>query len=124
MTDETAKPILYLKQNCPFCLKLKLFALEAGLQDELSVREFAPGDAEETAIRAELDSKVEKVTFPTAQLQPGEYMTDSDGIVDALAARYDRDLSKLPVFQSYVSGAFKKMMEFFKECQELKAAKT
>ncbi|WEK48197.1 MAG: glutathione S-transferase domain-containing protein [Candidatus Andeanibacterium colombiense] len=120
MTDFT--PTLYLKEYCPFCLKVRIAVIEAGLQDQVEIRQFTPGTAEEDAIRAELAPHFEKITFPTAQLEPGVYIGDSDAIVDALLARAKVEKSSLQVLDSYLNGAFKSMMGLYRENRELKAA--
>ena len=38
---ETFKPIVYLKQHCPFCMKIRLFILEASIGADVQTREFA-----------------------------------------------------------------------------------
>lgn len=122
MTDSRFKPIVYLKQNCPFCMKVRLFLLEAGLGEAVETRNFAPGEPEEAAIRAELSPHFEKPSFPAAQLEPGRYLADSDEIVARLAAWSGRDLATMPVYRNYVDGPFAGMMRLWKENQELKAA--
>lgn len=119
MTDFT--PTVYLKQNCPFCLKVRIALLETGLKDEVAVREFAPGSDEENAIREELAPHFEKVTFPSAQLEEGKYINDSDPIVDALLDRANAEKADLPTLSSYLNGAFPNMMKLYRENAELKA---
>lgn len=120
MTDFT--PTLYLKQYCPFCLKVRIAVIEAGLENQVAVRQFAPGTDEEEAIRAELALHFEKVTFPSAQLEPGEYVSDSDAIVDALLDKVGVDKASLPVLDSYLNGAFASLMKLYRENMELKKA--
>jgi glutathione S-transferase len=120
MSDTPFKPVLYLKQNCPFCLKLRIFLLEAGLLGTVTLNEFAPGSAGEAAIRAELAGKVEKITFPTAKLTPDSYLTGSDEIVAALAAQAGVDLATLPTYRSYLDGAFKTMQTLYMDNIALK----
>ena len=120
MTDTTFAPVLYVKEKCPFCLKVRLFLLEAGLLGGVEVREFAPGTAEEQAIKAELAPHMEKVGFPAAQVEAGRYMTDSDGIIAHFAAQAKTEPGRLPVFNAYVGGAFAQLFELYKENMELK----
>ena len=114
------RPVIYLKAKCPFCMKIRIFLLESGLRDQVEVRDFAPGDAQEQAIRDELAPHLEKVSFPAAQLKPGQYMTDSDGIIRELAAGEGQDPAHMPVLQAYLDGPFQSMMNLYKENQELK----
>jgi len=122
MTDNTPKPIVYFKQNCPFCLKVRLFLLEAGMMEHVEVRDFTAGTKQEEDIRAELAQHLDKVSFPAAQLEPGRYVAESDDIIAFLAAKSGRDPASMPVLSNYVEGPFKTMMSLWKENQELKAA--
>lgn len=122
MTDNTFKPIVYLKENCPFCLKVRLFLLESGLASEVETRDFVPGTEQEEAIRSELSAHFEKVSFPTAQLEPARYVAESDDIVAFFAAKAGRDPAGMTVFRNYVDGAFSMAMKLWKENQELKKA--
>lgn len=122
MTGHAFKPIVYLKQNCPFCLKIRLFLLEAGLTDEVDVRDFAAGAPDEEAVRAELSPHLEKITFPAAHIEAGRYIAESEDILSALAARFGREPASLPVYRNYVEGSFAMAMKLWKENQELKAA--
>lgn len=122
MNNPAFKPIVYLKQNCPFCLKIRLFLLEAGMNQDVETRDFAPGTPQEDAIRGELAPHLEKVSFPSAQLEPGRYVTESDDIVAFLAAKSGRDPADLPVYTNYVEGPFAMAMKLWKENQELSKA--
>ncbi|KAA0116690.1 glutathione S-transferase domain-containing protein [Methylobacterium sp. P1-11] len=120
MTDATFKPTVYLKTGCPFCLKVRLFLLETGQLDQVVLREFVPGDDEVTAIRALLAPVVEKVTFPTAELTPGRFTTESDAIVAYFAKLAGVDPDALPTYRSYLDGVHKGMQSLFRENLQLK----
>ncbi|ANL31933.1 thioredoxin-like protein (plasmid) [Rhizobium phaseoli] len=122
MSDHLFKPVLYLKENCPFCLKIRIFVLEADISDDVQIRDFAPGSEDENVIRAELLPHLDKVSFPAGQLQPGRYATESDDIVAFLAARSGRDTAAIPVYRNYVDGIFATAMKLWKENQDLKKA--
>ena len=47
------RPVVYLKEKCPFCMKVRILLLESGLQDHVEVKDFAPGADQEKAIRGE-----------------------------------------------------------------------
>ena len=98
---ESFRPVVYLKSTCPHCLKLRIFLLEAGLEDRFEQRMFTQGDAGEEGIRAELAPHFEKVTFPTAQLEAGAYMQESDAIIAELARREQVDIAALDIFDAY-----------------------
>jgi glutathione S-transferase len=114
------RPVVYLKEKCPFCMKVRIFLLESGLRDEVEVKDFAPGTEQEQAIRGELESHFDKVSFPAAQLEPGSCMADSDGIIQQLAARTGQDPKQMPVLQAYLEGPFQSIMTLFRENMELK----
>lgn len=122
MIDTHFKPIVYLKQNCPFCMKVRLFLLEAGMEDDVETRDFAPGTPEEEVIRTEILPHVEKASFPTAQIEPGRYIAESDAIVSFLAETSGRDPAHMTVFRNYVDGPFTMAMSLWKENMELKKA--
>jgi hypothetical protein len=114
------KPILYLKKGCPFCFKLRLFLLEAGLLDGFVLREFAENSADEKVLHGELSRHFDKVSFPSAQVEPGRYMKDSDALITFFADKNGIDPRRLPTFQEYVSGPFRTIMSLFKENSALR----
>ncbi|MBB4008230.1 thioredoxin domain-containing protein [Allorhizobium taibaishanense] len=120
MSEPTFKPILYLKENCPFCLKVRLFVLEAGMMSDVVIRDFVADTAEESAIRAELSPHFEKVSFPSAQLEPGLFIAESDDIVAFLATKAGRDPAGMTVYRNYTDGVFTMAMKLWKENQDLK----
>jgi glutathione S-transferase len=120
MTVTPFTPVVFLKAGCPFCLKVRLFLLEAGQIDQVVLREFVVGTEEETAIRDLLGPVVEKVTFPTAELAPGAFSTESDAIVSHFAERAGVEASALPTYQSYLTGVFKSLQSLYRENIELK----
>lgn len=91
--NHTFMPVVYLKAGCPFCLKLRLMLLEAGLTGSVEIRQFIPGHAEEKAVRNELESHLEKITFPAAQVAPGQFLTDSAVIIAHFATAAHLDIA-------------------------------
>lgn len=122
MTEDTFRPVLYLKQGCPFCLKVRIAVLETGWADALDIRIFIPGTSEEEAIRSELKGKLENITFPVAQLDPGYYFAESDVIVTELIKRVGRTLPDLPVYDAFLQTAFQPLMRLNQENKAFKAA--
>jgi aromatic ring-opening dioxygenase catalytic subunit (LigB family) len=107
--------IFYCKENCPLCLQVRLFLLEAGLLDKVEIREFARGSAQEQAIRAELAAHLDRVSFPAAQIAPGRYITESDAIIAYLAAQTGRDPAHMPVLRAYREAALKPVLRLRQE---------
>ena len=120
MTETAVAPTLYVKDGCPFCLKVRIFMLEAGLLDRFHVREFVVGSDEEQVIRTELAPHVEKISFPTALLASGEYLSESDAIIARFAEAAEVDPTTLPTFRAYASGVMPQMMSMFRENMEMK----
>ena len=118
MADFT--PTLYLKDKCPFCFKVRVALLEAGLWDKVNVREFVTGEPEEAAIRETLAPHFEKVTFPAAEVAPGKYLADSDGIIAELLATAGKKPEDMTALSAYLRGPFASMMTLYKENSELK----
>src|SRR3546814_2562119 len=70
MTDTAFRPTLYLLDPCPFCFKVRVFLMEAGLTEKVEIRSFGQGEEME-AVRAELAPHLSKISFPAAELEPG-----------------------------------------------------
>jgi len=101
------KPIAYLRTDCPFSFKFLLFISEAKLIDKFEIVKADPAakDFEET--KAKLAAATgKKATFPTVQIEPNVYKSDSDELVAHYAKLNDIDLNKLPAFAFYMSGIF------------------
>ena len=120
MSDAAFRPVVYLKKACPFSLKVRLFLLESGLLDKVDVHEVAPDTREDAAVRQELEPHFDKVSFPSAQLAPGHYISDSDTIVREFAKMVGADPERLPTLKMYKDGAFQQLMNLYKENAELK----
>jgi len=114
-------PTLYLKQGCPFCFKLRLFLLEAGLLDRAQIEEFVPDTPGEAETRERLAPHFDTLSFPAARVGENDYMLESDAIIDWFAVRGKADKSQLPTFNAYVEGPLKRLLALFKENKELKS---
>lgn len=114
----TEKPVLFVKHTCPFCLKLRLYLLEAGLLDSVSLRESRTPEDEE-AMRAELTPHLAKVSYPAVRFGT-EYVTESDEIIARFARDGGRRPEELPTYQAYVDGPFTQLLALHRENAELK----
>lgn len=112
------KPVVFVKHTCPFCLKLRLYLLEAGLLDTVSLRESRTPE-EEDAMRAELTPHLDKVSYPAVRFGE-EYMTESDDIIARFARDGGRPPEQLPTYQAYVDGPFSQLLALHRENAELK----
>jgi len=115
------RPAIYVKEKCPFCLKLRIGLLEAGLDGAVDWNEHAPGSPAEDEAKARLAGNVDKVTFPAAEIAPGQFMTDSDALLDHFLTKEGIDRNTLPVLNSYVTGAFQGLMDLYRQNMELKS---
>lgn len=115
-------PTLYLKKECPFCFKLRLALLEAGMLDGVHIREFASGTPEEKAIKDDLSSKLDRVSFPAAEVAPGDYRKDSDKLIAHFTGLKQIDPQELVTLQAYIEGPFNELQRLFKENRDLKQA--
>jgi len=113
------KPVLYLKLSCPFCLKVAAYLSEAGVFDRFELRAFWPDDGNEAAIRNELAPHLEKVTFPALQFAPGEFVADSDAIIERYRSETGADPAELPFYNYVLNGAFRRLRENFQEIRQL-----
>lgn len=114
-------PVIYVKQGCPHCFKLRLFLLEAGLIGRFALLEFTPGDDREATIKAELAPHFDKVTFPTVQYAPGLYQQESNDLIARYAAEASVDPAQLPLFTAYADGLLPRLQRLNRENKELKA---
>lgn len=120
MSHSDFRPVVYLKDRCPWSLKFRLFLLESGLRDSFEFREFVPGDEREAAIREELGQHFPKPTFPTVQVAPGVYMRESDDLIAHYAAQNDINVADLPTLDQYVRGPLVTISELRAEIAQLK----
>ncbi|NOW46664.1 glutaredoxin 2 [Novosphingobium sp. SG751A] len=120
MSSSDFRPIVYLKDRCPWCLKFRLFLLESGLRGHFDFREFVPGDDREAAIREELAPHFAKPSFPTVQIAPGIYMRESDDLIAHYAAAHGVEMDDLPTLDQYIRGPLVRIAELRAEIAELR----
>jgi len=120
LTNDAFQPTIYLKQGCPFCMKVDIFVLEAGLRDKVKIRRFVAGTDEEQTVRAELEPHLTKVSFPAAHIAPDRYVADSDGINEELANQNGIDKANLVTLRYYIEGPFQAVMNLYGENMKLK----
>lgn len=119
MTAIEHTPTVYLMKGCPFCLKLLIFLLEAELISHVKLVE-ASTPEEQSKISDLLKDKTGKAIFPTVEIAPNQYLSDSDALVAHFAAVAAVDPKSLVVYQNYLNGAFMTVQNLFRENMELK----
>lgn len=112
-------PVLYVKEGCPFSLKVRLFLLEAGLLDTVKVvQAVSPEDHRQLADM--LITRIGKASFPTAEIAPGQLLTESDALIDHFAKAASVDPVGLPTYQAYAASIFPHYLQLYRENAELK----
>lgn len=80
------RPRAYLKEGCPFSFKFLLFTSEAGLLDAIEILRLKPNDPSFERTKDMLAEHLGRpATFPTVEIRPGEYVTDSDRLIEHFA---------------------------------------
>ena len=119
MPEPDTKPVLFVKHTCPFSFKVRLFLLEAGIADQVELREASTAE-EEDALRADLVDHLDKVSFPTVRFGDGDYLAESEDIVARFAALSGVRPETLPAFRAYVDGPFAQLLTLYRENAELR----
>ena len=115
MSKATFKANAYVKEGCPFSFKYLVFMTEAGLLDDLNIVRLREGEAGFDATKQRLSEHLGKpVSFPTVEIEPGRYMTDSDRLIEHYAEQHRLVPDELPVLSLYKQTIFPKLIELHK----------
>jgi hypothetical protein len=115
MSNQPFKATAYVKDGCPFSFKFLTFMAEAGLLDAIKVVRVREGEPGADATKQRLSEKLGKsVTFPTVEIEPDRYMTDSDKLIEHYAQRERVGADDLPVLSFYKQTIFPKLLEHHK----------
>lgn len=115
MSDQAFKPKAYVKEGCPFSFKFLTFVAEAGLLDRIDVVRLDGNAPTFESTKAFLSDKLGKsATFPTVEVEPGHYMTDSDALIEHFAKREGKALDSLVVLPFYKDTILPKLFELHK----------
>ena len=102
MNTQPFKPRAYLKDGCPFSFKLWLFLVEAGISDRVEVIRCNPEDPQFEAVKQKLARGLGKeASFPTAEIEPGRYKSDSDELIEYFSRSTGAGSSQLPALAFY-----------------------
>jgi hypothetical protein len=116
MNTQAFKPKAYVLNGCPFSFKFWLFMVEAGLADQIEVIRCDPNDAGFEKTKAKLAQGLGKsATFPTVEVEPGQYQSDSDALIERFAARNGVDANALPALAFYKQTIFPQVVELHKQ---------
>jgi hypothetical protein len=112
VTAQPFKAKAYVKEGCPFSFKYWLFIVEAGLKDQIDVVRCDPQDAGFESLKAKLTAALGKpASFPTVEIEPGRYQSDSDKLIDWYAERNNIDVDALPALVFYKETIFPQIVE-------------
>jgi hypothetical protein len=114
MSAATFKPKAYVKDGCPFSFKYLVFMAEAGLLDAIDIVRLRESDPDFEVAKRELGQRLGKApTFPTVEIEPGRYLTDSDRVIEHFAERNGVRPGELPVLSFYKETIFPQLGELF-----------
>ena len=107
-------PTAYVKTNCPFSFKFRLFITEAGLVEHVRFVALDPDAPNYKKDKAELVLKIgSRHSFPVVEVEPTIYLADSDDLITHFAIRHDIDPTTLLTLQFYRTGLFPTFLEMF-----------
>jgi hypothetical protein len=112
MSASDFKAKAYLKDACPFSFKFWLFMVEAGLADSIEVIRCGPERADFEAVKAKLAAGLGKpASFPTVEIEPGRYQSDSDALIRYFASKHGVKAEGLPALAFYKETIFPQVVE-------------
>lgn len=121
MNQETFKPKAYLKEGCPFSFKFLLFMGEARLLDRIEVIRCDPDDPHYAEVKAKIaDATGEDATFPTVEIAPGRYRSDSDALIEHFANEHGVTADRLPILSYYRESLFPVIVDLEEENRRLR----
>ena len=86
------RPIAYVKEGCPYSEKLLTFLSEAQLTDSVDIVRCAIGTPTMEAVREKLSTATgDAPKFPTVEVQPGEFRTESAELIEYFSRRYGKN---------------------------------
>jgi hypothetical protein len=114
MSSNGFKAKAYVKHGCPFSFKFLVFMAEAGLLDRIEIVRMKPDDPGYEAQKQKLDKHLGKsATFPVVEVEPGQYATDSDRLIERYAAEAGMKPDAMPVLSFYKQTIFPQLIELF-----------
>lgn len=112
MRGDEFKAKVYVKEGCPFSFKLMLFMTEAQLLDRIEIVRLDPADPSFEATKARLSEGLGKdATFPTVEIEPGRFMSDSDRLIEHFAERENVRADALPILSFYKETIYPQLLE-------------
>jgi hypothetical protein len=105
-------PTAYLLKSCPYSFKFLLFISEARLRDQFEIVTLEP----ESQDAKEAKQKIEQVTgkkasFPTVEIEPGVYKSDSDQLIAHFSRKHGVDPANLIALSFYKESIFPQLQK-------------
>lgn len=111
MSTVSFKPKAYIKEGCPFSFKLLLFLAESGMTGQVDIIRCDPESPQFEEIKSRLQAGLHKpATFPTVEIEPGRFLSDSDDLIEHYASLYHIEVNKLPVLSFYLQTIFPQLL--------------
>lgn len=112
MSSTPFKPKAYIKEGCPFSFKYLLFMTEADLLDRIEIIRLNPEDRSFESTKSRLAEGLGKAaTFPTVEIEPGRFMSDSDRLIEHFAEREGRRSEAMPILSFYKETIFPQLLK-------------
>ena len=84
------KPVAYIKEGCPYSMKLLSYIEEAQLQDRIDIVRCAAGSPVMDAVKHKLSEATgEHAKFPTVEVEPGQFKTESNELIRYFKQKYE-----------------------------------
>ena len=107
ITYVTAMPITYLLKTCPYSFKFLLFVSEAGLHDQFEIVTLEPESQTVEDVKQKLERATgKKASFPSVEIEPGVYKSDSDELIAHFSRKHGIDPAKLVALSFYKESIF------------------
>jgi hypothetical protein len=104
----------YVREKCPFSFKFLVFMSEADLLDRIEIVRMNPADPGFDAEKEKLSKHLGKAaTFPVVEVERGQYMADSDHLIDRYASQAGLKPDAMPVLSFYKETIFPQLIELF-----------
>ena len=124
MNGSSEQTKIYLKKSCPFCLKLRIFLSEAGIEERFDFVTFDEGDDRHRELRARMEAAGQQPSFPAVEFSPGVLTTETDDLIARFAGEAGVDPALMPLLTYYSEGLFKSHLKMFQELRSLRNAAT
>ena len=101
----------YLRTDCPYSFKYLLFMAEARLLDQIEIIRCDPEAPDFERVKAHLAAVTgAKATFPTVEIEPGRYQSDSDRLIEHYASMNGVDAEALIALSFYKKGIYPQLL--------------